>query len=111
MAHDIRSRLTLTGTMRAGSVIEARWIIGHVMETGFRLDDSGQRIPRNIITRVTVSVNGRRVLDMEPGTGLSSPPYLAFPLVVPAQGGHVTVDWQDDKGNAGSVRQALVPTP
>ncbi len=108
MTENIRSRLSLVGAMRPGETVEARWIVGHTMETGFRLDDAGHRIPRNIITLVRVSVNGKPVLEMEPGTGLSSQPYMAFPVVVPEAGGQVTVDWQDDRGNSGSAQQAMV---
>ena len=78
------------------------------METGFRVDDSGRRILRNVITLVRVTVNGKPVLDLEPGTGMAANPYLAFPIVVPAQGGNVTVDWLDDAGQRGSVQQPLL---
>jgi sulfur-oxidizing protein SoxZ len=111
MATSIRSRLTLVGLARPGSTIEARWIVGHPMETGFRLDDGGQRIKQNIITSIRVRVNDKPVLDMVPGTGLSSQPYFAFPVVVPAGGGTVTVEWRDDWGDSGSTQQAFVLVP
>ena len=111
MATAIPSRLSLVGAVRAGNTIEARWIVGHPMETGFRVDDSGRPIARNIITLVRVRVNDRLVLEIEPGTGLSAQPYLAFPVVVPDGGGKVTVDWLDDRGNSGSVEQLLLMAP
>lgn len=43
MATPIPSRLTFFGTVRPGNTIEARWIVGHPMETGFRVSDAGQR--------------------------------------------------------------------
>ena len=103
---DIPSRLSFVGTVRPGNTIEARWIVGHPMETGFRVDDAGQRITRNVITQVRVLVNDKLVLDVEPGTGMSANPYLAFPIVVPADGGTVTVEWLDDAGRRGHVRQS-----
>ena len=78
------------------------------METGFRVDDSGVPVKRNVITQVSVLLNGRLILDMEPGTGISSNPYLAFPITVPAEGGSVAVEWLDDAGNRGSVQQLLL---
>lgn len=111
MATDIRSRLTLVGTLRPGNLIEARWIVGHPMETGFRVDDFGRSIARNIITTVRVLVNSTLVLEMEPGTGLSSQPYLAFTLEVPAGGGTVTVEWRDDRDNRGRVQQFMLLEP
>jgi len=107
MAAPVLSRLSVSGEVRAGNTVEMRWICNHPMETGFRVDDSGQRIPRHILTLVRVLLNGRPILEAEPGTGWSSPAYLAFPLVVPAQGGTVTVEWQDDQGQRGQVQQPL----
>ena len=108
MATQIPSRLTFTGNMRPGSTIEARWIVGHPMETGFRVDDAGRRILRNVITQVRVSVNGKPILDLEPGTGMAANPFLAFPITIPEQGGSVTVEWLDDAGQRGSVQQLLL---
>ena len=108
MATQIPSRLTFVGSIRPGNTVEARWIVGHPMETGFRLDDSGRRNPRNVITQVRVTVNGKPVLDMEPSTGMAANPYLAFPIMVPALGGSVTVEWLDDAGQRGTVQQPLV---
>ena len=107
MSNDYPSRLSFVGTVRPGNTIEARWIIGHPMDSGMRVDDGGKRIFRNIIDRVRVRVNDELVLDIEPGTGLSANPYFAFPLSVPAQGGTVTIDWRDDHGRTGRVRQVL----
>jgi sulfur-oxidizing protein SoxZ len=104
----IPSRLTFIGAIRPGNTIEARWIVGHSMETGFRVDDSGQRIPRNVITRVRFFVNGKLTLELEPGTGMSANPYLAFALTVPVNGGRVRVEWLDDAGQQGSVQQLLL---
>jgi sulfur-oxidizing protein SoxZ len=111
MATSIRSRLTLIGKARPGEPIEARWIVGHPMETGFRVDDSGRPIARNIITQVRVLVNGKPVLEIEPGTGLSSQPYIAFTITVPPVGGTVVVEWHDDKGDSGQQQQVIVLEP
>ena len=107
-AEGIPSRLSFTGDVRPGQTVFARWIVGHPMHSGLRVDDRGQKIPRNIIVQVLVRMNGEAVLDIEPGTGLSANPYIEFPLVVPAQGGIVSVEWRDDQGRTGRVQQALV---
>jgi sulfur-oxidizing protein SoxZ len=108
MATTIPSRLTFSGAIRPGNTVEARWIVGHPMETGFRVDDSGQRILRNVITQVRVLLNGKLILELEPGTGMSANPYLAFPVTVPLTGGSVRVEWLDDAGQRGSVQQLLL---
>jgi sulfur-oxidizing protein SoxZ len=108
MATQIPSRLTFVGAVRPGNTVEVRWIVGHPMETGFRVDDSGVPVKRNVITQMRVLLNGKLILDMEPGTGISSNPLLAFPITVPADGGTVVVEWLDDAGNRGSVQQLLL---
>ena len=94
--------------MRPGNTIEARWIVGHPMETGFRIDDSGQRILRNVITRVRMLLDNQLIIELEPGTGMSANPYFAFSLTVPPQGGSLRVEWLDDAGQRGSVQQMLL---
>ena len=111
MAAPVLSRLSFSGELRAGRTIEARWICNHPMETGFRVDDAGQRIARHIITQVQCRLNGQVILQATPGTGWSSPAYLAFSLVVPEQGGTVAVSWLDDRGAQGWVEQRLVLLP
>ena len=111
MDKPVLSRLSFAGTARPGELIEVRWLASHVMETGFRVDDSGHPIARNIIHRVRVRVDGRLVLDAEPGTGMSAQPYLAFSLRVPPAGGMVTVEWEDDRGQHGQVQRAIPLAP
>ncbi len=108
MALQTPSRLTFVGSIRPGNTIEARWIAGHPMETGLRVDDAGRRIQRNIIIQVRVLLDGQLILDFEPGTGMSANPYLAFGLTVPPQGGILSVHWLDDNGQRGSVQQILL---
>ncbi|MFZ2736679.1 MAG: thiosulfate oxidation carrier complex protein SoxZ [Burkholderiaceae bacterium] len=107
MTTPIPSRLSFAGKVSAGNTIEVRWIAGHAMESGFRLNDAGQPIPRNIINQVRVSLNDKLILEAKTGTGLSAHPYLAFSLLVPPQGGTVSVQWVDDLGQRGQVQQQL----
>jgi hypothetical protein len=111
MAAPVLSRLSFSGALRPGRTVEARWICNHPMETGFRVDDAGQRIARHLITQVQCHLNGELILHATPGTGWSSPAYLAFSLVVPVQGGTLAVSWLDDQGAQGRVEQRLVLLP
>jgi sulfur-oxidizing protein SoxZ len=45
------TRIVVPAKARKGEVIEIKTLIHHVMETGFRRDNTGKAIPRNIITR------------------------------------------------------------
>ena len=108
MSTAILTRLAFAGLLKAGGTVEARWSAAHPMDSGFRVDDSGQKIPRNIIHTVKVLVNEQLILGAELGTAMTSPVYLAFPVQVPAGGGMVRVLWIDDTGQAGETTQRLV---
>jgi sulfur-oxidizing protein SoxZ len=108
MSTAILTRLAFAGLLKAGGTVEARWSAAHPMDSGFRVDDSGQKIPRNIIHTVKVLVNEQLILEAELGTAMTSPVYLAFPVQVPAGGGMVRVLWIDDTGQAGETTQRLV---
>ena len=108
MTSKVLTRLAFTGPVKAGLWTEARWSAAHPMDSGFRVDDSGQKIPRNIIHSVTVFLNDSLILEADLGTAMTSPLYLAFPLKVPQEGGLVRVIWQDDSGQQGETVQRLV---
>ena len=45
---------------KRGEIIEIKTLIQHPMETGYRLDNEGAAIPRDIINRFTCTYNGER---------------------------------------------------
>jgi len=108
MSSPILTRLAFAGPLKVGATVEARWSAAHPMDSGFRVDDSGQKIPRNIIHTVKVLLNEQLILEADLGTAMTSPVYLAFPVQVPAGGGVVRVLWMDDAGQAGETTQRLV---
>jgi sulfur-oxidizing protein SoxZ len=108
MTAPILTRLAFMGTLKAGTSVEARWSAAHPMDSGFRVDDSGRRIPRNIIHSVKAFLNEKLIMEADLGTAMTSPVYLAFPVVVPAQGGVLKVIWKDDEGQMGETVQRLV---
>ena len=108
MSSPVLTRLAFAGSLKAGATVEARWSAAHPMDSGFRVDDSGQKIPRNIIHTVKVLLNEQLILEADLGTAMTSPVYLAFPVQVPAGGGLLRVLWMDDSGQAGETTQRLV---
>ena len=46
-----RTLINAPKTAKRGEVIEIRATIGHPMETGFRPDENGKILPRNIIKK------------------------------------------------------------
>ena len=101
-------RLSLIGPVRAGREVEVRLLIGHPMDSGYRTDDAGQRIARNIIESVRVQLDGLLLLESQVGIGVSANPYFSFPLQVPARGGTLSVEWVDDRGERGQLQKLLL---
>jgi sulfur-oxidizing protein SoxZ len=108
MSPPVLTKLAFMGSVKPGATVQARWSASHPMDSGFRVDDSGRRIPRNIIHSVSVFLNEQLILEADLGTAMTSPVYLAFSLVVPAEGGMVKVVWKDDLGVMGETLQRLV---
>jgi sulfur-oxidizing protein SoxZ len=67
-------RLRAPRSARAGEVVEIRALVEHPMETGIRTD--GRPGPaRDMLTRMTVRVNGEVALQAELRNGMSPNPY------------------------------------
>ncbi len=100
------ARIQIPASARRGEVIEIRLLVQHPMETGYRYDDGGKPIPRNVITRLTCRYNGNEVLRADLTQGIAANPYLQFHAVAEASG-EVEISWVDDEGVRGSERRHL----
>lgn len=110
-APTIPIRLNVTGEVKPGGTLAVVLLIGHPMETGFRVLDSGQRIPKNVIESIQVTLNEQLLFEAETGIGISAHPYLAFPVTlpadIPAAGLKMRVQWLDDRGQRGVLEREL----
>jgi sulfur-oxidizing protein SoxZ len=100
------ARIQVPGSVRRGEVMEVRVLIQHDMETGYRFDDKGVPIPRNVINSIVCTYNGREVLRANTSSGIAANPYLQFPLVA-VDSGELVLSWVDDLGVRGTERQAV----
>ena len=100
------ARIQIPAQAKRGEIIEVRILIQHVMETGYRFDDRGAPIARNVITSILCTYNGREVLRAETSSGIAANPYLQFSMVAEASG-ELVLSWVDDEGVRGSERAAL----
>ena len=82
--------------------------MSHPMDTGRRKDDFDQLIPAHFIQQVTAKLNGKTVLEMQWGTGISKNPYLTFHLKGAKVGDVVAITWQDNVGATGSQEIAVI---
>jgi sulfur-oxidizing protein SoxY len=90
-------RVSIPSGLAAGEPGEVRTLINHPMETGLREDDDGNVVPRHIVERFSVSLNGDTVFEAELHQSVSANPYLRF-FLAPQESGEVEFTWQDDSG-------------
>jgi sulfur-oxidizing protein SoxZ len=100
------ARIQVPPQAREGEVIEVRVSVQHAMESGFRYDNMGRSIPRNIIHTLTCRYGGREVFRADMGSGIAANPYIQFCIVAKAAG-DLMFDWTDDAGHRGSERIRL----
>ncbi|MEK7717036.1 MAG: thiosulfate oxidation carrier complex protein SoxZ [Pseudomonadota bacterium] len=87
---------------------ELQVLITHPMETGLRTDkDTKQKIPPHFIQKVTVEHNGKVVVTMSVGTGMSEDPLMSFRLKNAKNGDKVKVSWSDNMGESGSLESVV----
>jgi sulfur-oxidizing protein SoxZ len=98
----------LTENPKRGEPVEIRAMVMHPMESGFRLDNVGQPIPRHIVTGFTCTYAGQQVFRAKLHPAMSANPYFVF-YVVATQNGDLVLTWTDDRGEVAthSVRLEL----
>ena len=60
-----KARIKVPEVVKRGAVFEVRLLIRHPMETGFRYNNVGQKIPKNIVHTVRCVYNGAEVFHAE----------------------------------------------
>jgi sulfur-oxidizing protein SoxZ len=100
------ARVQVPPEAKRGELIEVRIAIRHPMETGFRYDDFGRAIPKNVINQLVCRYNGEQVFRAEMGSGVAANPYLGFYTRATASG-EVVFDWVDDAGERGTERAPI----
>jgi sulfur-oxidizing protein SoxZ len=92
--------------IKRGEVFEVKPLAAHPMETGFRAGFNGQLIPRDIVTHLTVRLDGIELFAMEMSPAIAANPYVAFPLVL-ERGGTLIVEWRGDNGFRAEARAEI----
>lgn len=100
------ARVQVPAQARRGEIIQIRIAIQHPMETGYRPDNFGRRIPKNVINTLVCRYNGIEVFRAEMGSGISANPLLQF-HVRAEDSGEFQFDWVDDSGQRGSERAPI----
>jgi sulfur-oxidizing protein SoxZ len=103
------ARIQLPKEAKRGELVEVRIVIQHPMETGFRRDAEGRRVPRNAIHSLACRYNGAEVFRATLSTGIAANPYLRF-FMRAGETGDLDFWWLDDDEKEGTARARLVVT-
>jgi sulfur-oxidizing protein SoxZ len=92
-----RALINVPAKARRGAVIEIKTLISHVMETGFRVTNTGEPVPRDIITAFVATYNGEEIFRAELSPAIAANPFLAFHTVA-TDSGTIELKWTGDNG-------------
>jgi sulfur-oxidizing protein SoxZ len=97
------ARINIPSKVARGEPFPVKLQIRHPMETGYRTDDVGKGIARNVIRTLTCRYNGEVVFAAQLSSGIAANPFLSF-FVVARAPGEMIFEWIDDAGVKGSDR-------
>ena len=92
-----RTRIQMPSQAKRGEVIQVRAIAAHHMETGFRHNEQGAAIPRDIIKTFVCTYNGAEIFSADLYPAISANPYLTFSTVA-TESGTLEFRWTGDNG-------------
>lgn len=94
----------------AGEVVKVRLLVQHPMDTGYLQDLLGKLVPRNVIRLLTCTLGTQEVFRVEPSSGIAANPLFEF-FVRATETAEMRVEWVDDRGQRGELRQTLTVMP
>jgi sulfur-oxidizing protein SoxZ len=101
-----RALIHMPATARRGEIIEIRAMIGHPMETGYRVGADGKLLTRDIIRRFSCRYNGEQIFAAELHQAISANPYIAF-FTLAIETGALEFSWEGDNGFAHAETASL----
>ena len=92
-----RALINVPPKAKRGEVIEIKTLISHTMETGFRPDNTGKAIPRDIITDFVCKYNGQEIFRAELFPAIAANPFITF-FTIATESGKFDFEWIGDNG-------------
>jgi sulfur-oxidizing protein SoxZ len=102
-----RALINVPKSAKPGDVIEIKTLISHVMETGFRHGTNGQMIPRDIITSLRCTYNGKEIFSTLFFPAIAANPFVTF-FTVATESGTIAFHWEGDNGFAVTEEAKIV---
>ena len=102
-------RLSVPTTAKRGDVIELKAMIQHDMESGYRRDQYGRPIARDILKHFECLYNGEIVFRAEFFPGVAANPFLSFHTTA-SESGTLVFRWIDQSGQTWEEQAQLEVT-
>ena len=82
---------------RRGEIVEIKTLISHPMETGYRRNQNGTRVERDIVRLFVCTYNGTEVFRAELHPAIAANPFIAFSTIA-TESGTLSFQWTGDNG-------------
>ena len=92
-----RVLINVPKTAKRGDVIAIKTLVSHVMETGYRHSNTGEIIPRDIVTSFSCKYNGEEIFATTLYPAIAANPFVTFHTVATASG-TLAFTWEGDNG-------------
>ena len=93
-----RTLINVPPKAKRGQIIEIKTLISHIMETGYRRNETGTLIARDIINSFVCTYNGDEIFRANLFPAISANPFITFHAVA-TESGSLEFKWTDDHGN------------
>jgi len=91
---------------KRGDIIEIKTLMSHIMETGYRRNEVGAMVPRDIITSFTCRFNGEEIFRADLFPAIAANPFITF-FTVATESGKFDFEWIGDNGFSETASAAI----
>jgi sulfur-oxidizing protein SoxZ len=102
-----RALINIPAKASKGQIVEIKTLLSHPMETGFRPDNQGKLIARDIVNRFECEIDGALIFAADLHPAISANPFFTFTMRA-ERSGEVTFRWRDDRGQITEEKRKLV---
>lgn len=102
-----RALINVPAKAAKGQIVEIKTMLSHPMETGFRPDNQGKLIARDIINRFECLFEGEPVFAADLHPAISANPFFTFTMAA-TNSGELTFRWKGDSGEITEEKRKFV---
>ena len=101
-----RALINVPPKAKRGEIIEIKTLISHEMESGYRPDNVGKLVPRDIITLFVATYNGQEIFRADFFPAIAANPFVSFTTVA-MDSGKIEFKWTGDNGFAATESASI----